>query len=96
MKASSSWSLSLVAWFVTPACMAISLALLPGLAIGKDQVETRIDDLLSRMTLQEKLGQLQQLDSVPEVWRIRDEHRDLISRGLVGSFLNIRGAKSIN
>jgi beta-glucosidase len=76
--------------------MVVNLALLPRPAIGKDLVETRIDELLLRMTLQEKLGQLQQLDSVPEVWRIRDEHRDLVSRGLVGSFLNIRGTKFIN
>ncbi|MBV8487310.1 MAG: beta-glucosidase, partial [Planctomycetaceae bacterium] len=96
MKTSSSWSLSLIARIVTPACIAVHLALSPASALGTDEVETRVDELLSRMTLQEKLGQLQQLDSVPEVWRIRDEHRDLISRGLVGSFLNIRGAKFIN
>ena len=48
------------------------------------------------MTLQEKVGQLQQLDSIPNVWRVRDEHRDLIPRGLVGSFLNVRGARNIN
>jgi beta-glucosidase len=48
------------------------------------------------MTLQEKVGQLQQLDSVPNEWRVRDEHRDLIPRGLVGSFLNVRGARNIN
>ncbi len=48
------------------------------------------------MTLREKVGQLQQLDSVPNQWRVRDEHRELIPRGLVGSFLNVRGARNIN
>ncbi|HMF38572.1 MAG TPA: beta-glucosidase BglX, partial [Isosphaeraceae bacterium] len=60
------------------------------------EIERRVDGLLARMTLQEKVGQLQQLDSVPNVWRVRDEHRDLIPRGLVGSFLNVRGARNIN
>ena len=48
------------------------------------------------MTLQEKVGQLQQLHSVPDVWRVRDEHRDADSPGLVGSFINVLGAKNIN
>jgi beta-glucosidase len=60
------------------------------------EVEKRVNDLLARMTLEEKVGQLQQLDSVPKLWRVRDEHRDLIPRGLVGSFLNVRGARNIN
>ena len=60
------------------------------------ETERRVDGLLARMTLQEKVGQLQQLDSIPNVWRVRDEHRDLIPRGLVGSFLNVRGARNIN
>ncbi len=60
------------------------------------EIERGVEGFLARMTLQEKLGQLQQLDSVPNLWRVRDEHRDLIPRGLVGSFLNVRGARNIN
>jgi len=60
------------------------------------EIEQRVADLLARMTIPEKVGQLQQLDSVPNAWRVRDEHRDLIPKGLVGSFLNVRGAKNIN
>ena len=60
------------------------------------EIERRVDELLARMTLQEKVGQLQQLHSIPDVWRVRDEHRDLIPQGLVGSFLNVRGARNIN
>ena len=63
---------------------------------SRQGVDRREAELLARMTLFEKIGQLQQLDSVPNKWRVRDEHRDLISRGLVGSFLNVRGAKNIN
>ena len=32
------------------------------------EVEQRVTDLLARMTLPEKIGQLQQLDSVPNAW----------------------------
>src|SRR6266566_276169 len=48
-----------------------------------------IDSLLARMTLEEKLGQLNQLsvDSVPI-----PEDLDLVRKGLVGSFLNLTGA----
>ena len=92
----------------TPPGLAYKARMLPLLALvaaqfaaaeeapPSHQVENRVEALLTRMTLQEKVGQLQQLDSVPEVWRVRDEHRDLIPRGLVGSFLNVRGAKFIN
>jgi beta-glucosidase len=74
--------------------MSISAA--AGPAPPAQEIESRVDELLMRMTVQEKVGQLQQLHSVPDVWRVRDEHRDLIPRGLVGSFLNVRGAKNIN
>ncbi len=92
----------------TPPGLACKARMLPLLALAaaqfaaaaeappSHQVENRVEALLTRMTLQEKVGQLQQLDSVPEVWRVRDEHRDLIPRGLVGSFLNVRGARFIN
>ena len=76
--------------------IAATMCAAAGPAPPAPEIERRIDGLLARMTLQEKLGQLQQLDSVPNVWRVRDEHRDLIPRGLVGSFLNVRGARNIN
>jgi beta-glucosidase len=60
------------------------------------EIEARVEELLARMTLEEKVGQMQQLHSVIDEWRVRDEHRDLIPRGLVGSFLNVRGARNIN
>ena len=76
--------------------IAATLCAAAGPAPPAPEIERRVDELLARMTLQEKVGQLQQLDSVPDVWRVRDEHRDLIPRGLVGSFLNVRGARNIN
>jgi beta-glucosidase len=61
----------------------------------KQDVEKRIDELLARMTLEEKLGQLQQLDGEGN-GAYRPEHPDLIRKGLLGSTLNVRGAKNTN
>ncbi|HJR59210.1 MAG TPA: beta-glucosidase BglX [Vicinamibacterales bacterium] len=58
-------------------------------------VEHRIDALLSQMTLEEKLGQLQQLDGHAD-GRFREEHLALARTGLLGSTLNVRGAAQVN
>jgi beta-glucosidase len=74
----------------------IGFAVASGSAQTVPEAERRINDLLAKMTLQEKVGQLQQLDGDPNTGRVKDEHRDLIRRGLVGSFLNVRGARNVN
>ena len=51
-----------------------------------------IDDLLSRMTLEEKIGQMNQLDPS---WNA-EEKEALIREGKVGSVFNIVGAKEVN
>jgi beta-glucosidase len=58
-------------------------------------VEQRVNALLAQMTLEEKLGQLQQLDGEGN-GNFRPEHLDLIRKGLLGSTLNVRGAKTTN
>lgn len=58
-------------------------------------VEARVNALLARMTLEEKLGQLQQLDGEAN-GTFRPEHVDLVRKGLLGSTLNVRGAKQVN
>jgi len=58
--------------------------------------EKVIDDLLARMTVTEKLGQLQQLGGNVATGGLLDGQEGLIRRGQVGSFLNVRGAKSSN
>ncbi|MDQ1523787.1 MAG: beta-glucosidase [Pyrinomonadaceae bacterium] len=58
-------------------------------------VERRINALLARMTLAEKLGQLQMLDGEAN-GNFRPEHRDMVRRGLLGSTLNVRGAARVN
>ena len=70
---------------------------LVGLSRGRPSsaIEQRIDALLSQMTLEEKLGQLQQLDGHAD-GRFRDEHLELARKGLLGSTLNVRGAAQVN
>src|SRR5215471_10595807 len=58
-------------------------------------IEQRINALVSQMTLQEKLGQLQQLDGEGN-GNYRPEHLDLARKGLLGSVLNVRGAARTN
>jgi beta-glucosidase len=58
-------------------------------------IESRIDTLLAKMTLAEKLGQLQQLDGEAN-GNFRPEHLDLARKGLLGSTLNVRGAQRTN
>ncbi len=58
----------------------------------KDPVEQRIDDLLAQMTLEEKIGQMNQLDPS---WSA-DEKEPLISQGLVGSIFNIVDPQEVN
>ncbi len=58
-------------------------------------VERRINQLIAQMTLAEKLGQLQQLDGDAN-GTYRPEHPELARKGLLGSTLNVRGAKMTN
>jgi len=62
---------------------------------SQDRIEQRINALLLRMTLQEKLGQLQQLDGEAN-GNFRPEHLELARQGLLGSTLNVRGAQRTN
>jgi beta-glucosidase len=57
--------------------------------------QQRIDALLARMTLEEKLGQIVQLPGGRQKSpnsRINDEERARVRAGLVGSYLNVAGA----
>src|SRR5437879_5247383 len=74
---------------------ALILFLLPVRAQRQPSVESRVNALLARMTLEEKLGQLQQLDGEAN-GNFRPEHRDLVRKGLLGSTLNVRGAQRTN
>ncbi|NLI88762.1 MAG: beta-glucosidase BglX [Bacteroidales bacterium] len=63
-------------------------------AVNK-QVEAKVDSLLSLMTLEEKIGQLNQLSGNGEVTgpiSFPAEYMEALRKGLVGSMLNINGA----
>ena len=51
---------------------------------ASQSLDARLDDLMSRMTLEEKVGQLMQLDG-------RIDLEDVIPRQTPGSFLHILG-----
>jgi len=55
--------------------------------------ETRVEQLLSEMTLAEKVGQMTQIHMGELSWA---EGKDRIRRGQVGSVLTIYGASKIN
>lgn len=56
------------------------------------KIEQRVEALLAQMTLEEKIGQMNQISSFGNV----EEMYDLIKRGEVGSILNLTDVKSIN
>lgn len=75
---------------------ALFISTFPALAQAPQaQIEQRINALLARMTLEEKLGQLQQLDGEAN-GNFRPEHLELARKGLLGSTLNVRGVERSN
>jgi len=57
--------------------------------------DARIDDLIASMSVEEKLGQLQQLAGGAE-GNYLPEQAELARKGLLGSVLNVRGAERVN
>src|SRR6184192_4387457 len=74
--------------FVTAFPAALALVLAPP-ASAQRSAEPKIDSLLARMSLEEKLGQLNQLsvDGQPSA-----EQLAMVRKGLVGSLFNLTGA----
>src|SRR5947209_18604051 len=62
---------------------------------AQDDVERKVNALLARMTLEEKLGQLQQLGDDAAGHTNADLY-DLARRGVLGSTLGVRGARNTN
>ena len=79
---------------LTAACFLLA-ALAPAHSQRAKNVEQQVNALLAKMTLAEKLGQLQQLDGEGN-GNFRPEHLELARKGLLGSTLNVRGAQRTN
>jgi beta-glucosidase len=52
--------------------------------------ERKVEQLLSKMTLSEKIGQMTQCGTLKE----NDE--EMVREGKIGSLLNVKGAKNVN
>ncbi len=65
--------------------LAALAALTVGCAPSDDAIERRVDELLSRMTLQEKIGQMHQVDGSRDFERVCEAVR----RGEIGSVMNV-------
>lgn len=77
-------------------CLALLALVIPAAALQrKTNIEQKIDALLARMTLAEKLGQLQQLDGEAN-GNFRPEHLVMVREGRLGSTLNVRGVQRTN
>ena len=70
----------------------ISLVTIVPSCTHKSAEDQFIDDLLARMTLEEKIGQLNQLDPSYD----SEPKEQLIREGRVGSVFNVIGAKEVN
>ena len=68
---------------------AVVLFLALSAAAQSPTLDQRVDELLARMTLEEKLGQLLQYTPSPEV-------RDRVAKGAVGSVFGIGSAREVN
>jgi beta-glucosidase len=68
---------------------------LAGAALGAED-DTRINGLLAKLTLEQKLGQLQQLGGNAETGRPLAGQVELVRSGRIGSLLGVRGAQNTN
>src|SRR5205807_9419563 len=75
--------------FVTALPATLTLLVAGVASAQRPSAEPKIDSLIARMTLEEKLGQLNQLsvDGQPNA-----EPMALVRKGLVGSLFNLTGA----
>ncbi len=94
MKKTYSILLLLVIWVGT---ISVPAQMNVGKLSPKDaNIEQKVNALLAKMTLAEKLGQLQQLDGDYPTGKGRPEHFEMARKGLLGSTLNVRGALESN
>jgi beta-glucosidase len=67
-------------------------------ALAEKQLNEQVDSLLKKMTLEEKIGQLTQYSAGTPTGpgTGRDDYAEMVSKGQVGSLLNVVGAEKTN
>ena len=63
----------------------LMFALLPFCVFAQQSIDQRVEELLSKMTIEDKIGQLNQMDGRRDIEKIKDEVR----RGTLTSIMNI-------
>jgi beta-glucosidase len=82
-------------FFIVGALMLILAACSPSSTQKlNDNIEGKVDALLKKMTLEEKIGQMSQVD--PGVFGTPEELKAAIKNGEIGSLLNVFGAENVN
>ncbi|MCI0658813.1 MAG: hypothetical protein L0170_17305, partial [Acidobacteria bacterium] len=89
------WLLVLLAAVVLPPTIALAQA---GAPLHDPSIEARVSSLLQEMTLQEKLGQLNQFSAGQPTGpgTGRSDYAQMVEAGQIGSLLNVTGAKETN
>jgi len=72
--------------------------LVPNAQLAGNALNERVESLLAKMTLEQKIGQLTQYSAgtMTGPGTARDDYNDLIEQGQVGSLFNVVGAKLTN
>jgi beta-glucosidase len=79
-----------------PILALLAILVPPADAQTAPRADARVDAMLARMTLEEKLGQLQQFPVHGETGELLEGQRDLIRQGRVGSLYQTRSARTVN
>ena len=79
-----------------PVGIALLAAALSLGAAEPEDMEKRIDALVARMTIEEKVGQLIQIGGDANSGGLRPGQEEIIRRGQVGTLLDVRGAGNVN
>jgi beta-glucosidase len=93
----------------TPACLLFTVLIpltlaaqekAPNAQLGAKPLNARVESLLKKMTLEEKIGQLVQFSAGfatgPNAAATNTRFEDMVAKGQVGSFLNVVGAEATN
>src|SRR3569833_4097136 len=79
-------------------CLCLNLYSQTSSPLNSAAIEKRVDQLLKQMTLEEKIGQLNQYSAGAPTGpgTGRTDYPDMIARGEVGSLFNLIGSKKTN